>query len=96
MGSKYSQELAALAKRAEPDRKAALAKLEALKKRSEGKDPGEDPVSGHSETHRIPAASVEMENIAHKRIPLSSGVVCLGNLKRSHGIESSKKMLAEI
>ena len=35
-GSKYSEEIAALAKRAEPDRKAALAKLEALRRRSEG------------------------------------------------------------
>jgi hypothetical protein len=91
-GSKYSQELAALAKRAEPDRKAAIAKLEALRRRSEG-GPRSSAKSGK---HKIPAALLEMENLAHRKSPISSGVDGLGRLARSHGIESSKKMLAEI
>ncbi len=91
-GSKYSQELAALAKRAEPDRKAALAKLEALRRRSEG-GPRSSAKTGK---HKIPAALLEMENLAHRKTPISSGVDGLGRLARSHGIESSKKMLAEI
>lgn len=90
-GSKYSEELAALAKRAEPDRKAALAKLEALRRRSEG------PRShGTAGKHKIPAALLEMEDLARRKTPISSGVDGLGRLARSHGIESSKKMLAEI
>jgi len=37
-----------------------------------------------------------MENLAHRKSPISNGVDGLGRLARSHGIESSKKMLAEI
>jgi hypothetical protein len=88
-GSKYSQELEALAKRAEPDRKEALAKLEALRRRSEGRQS-----HGAAGKHKIPAALLEMENLARRKTP--SAVDGLGKLARSHGIESSKKMLAEI
>ena len=90
-GSKYSEEIAALAKRAEPDRKAALAKLEALRRRSEG-----GSRSHKIGKHKIPAALLEMENLARRKTPISHGVDGLGKLARSHGIESSKKMLAEI
>mmetsp|Transcript_72078 Transcript_72078/g.192649 ORF Transcript_72078/g.192649 Transcript_72078/m.192649 type:complete len:454 (+) Transcript_72078:21-1382(+) len=90
--TKYSEELAALAHRAEPDRKAALAKLDALRRKSEGGP----SLAKQGDSHRVPAAVLEVENLARKRTPISNGVAGLGKLARSHGIESSKKMLAEI
>ena len=61
-GSKYQRELASLARKAGPDRRDALAKLEALRKRSEGQSV---PSSEHG--HKIPQALRAMENLADKR-----------------------------
>eukprot|EP00286_Rhodomonas_abbreviata_P020844 CAMPEP_0181296456 /NCGR_PEP_ID=MMETSP1101-20121128/4714_1 /TAXON_ID=46948 /ORGANISM="Rhodomonas abbreviata, Strain Caron Lab Isolate" /LENGTH=437 /DNA_ID=CAMNT_0023401323 /DNA_START=100 /DNA_END=1410 /DNA_ORIENTATION=+ len=89
-GSKYQRELSSLAKRAGPDRRQALKNLEQLRDRSEGKD-----VRGKG--GREPAALREMENLAHRRAHSNPrGAEGLGQLERSHGIKSSKDMLAEI
>jgi hypothetical protein len=95
-GSKYQRELASLAKRAGPSRRNALAKLEALRKRSDG-----DNVPQTGSKHKIPQALRAMENLANKRADFSrghagSGAEMLGKLERKHGIKSSKDMLAEI
>lgn len=95
-GSRYQRELASLAKRAGPSRRGALAKLEALRKRS---DSNYVPQVGSK--HKIPEALRAMENLANKRADFSrghagSGAEMLGKLERKHGIKSSKDMLAEI
>jgi len=93
-GNKYSDELSALAKRAGPDRRQALKNLEQLRLRSEGKEVHQKGGSKKGE----PAALREMEQLAHRRAHTgrASTVGGLGALERSHGIKSSKDMLAEI
>uniref|UniRef100_A0A7S4P0M3 Uncharacterized protein n=1 Tax=Guillardia theta TaxID=55529 RepID=A0A7S4P0M3_GUITH len=93
--NKYTEELSSLARSAEPGRKHALAQLDRLQKRS-----GFDSVRDARSKHKVPRALQEMESLAKRKSGYSSdsgsGAAALGKLERSHGIQSSKKMLAEI
>eukprot|EP00960_Hanusia_phi_P030362 748545-Hanusia_phi.AAC.4 len=93
--NKYTEELSSLARSAGPGRRHALAQLAQLRKRS-----GFDDVQDAKSKHKMPRALQEMESLAKRRSGYSSdsgsGAAALGRLERSHGIQSSKKMLAEI
>jgi hypothetical protein len=97
-GSKYTRELQSLARRAGPSRENAMAKLEALRNRAEGKS--STSTSSAHKRKKIPQALRNMEKLANQRADFShhagSGADMLGKLERAHGIRSSKDMLAEI
>lgn len=92
-GGKYAQELQDLRKLAEPNRKSAMAEIDALQKRASGEDsPSTSSLHSNRQGGHIQQAVLDMGRHGSKERHHDG----LGRLAAAHGIESSKKMLAEI